>query len=65
MITKTQIKKAQNLSYKSEQESIVCENHGTVLIITIENYIKKYLAIYEIKAVVTPTGQVILNKHYN
>jgi len=61
----TQVKKARNLATKSIQDVIVCENHGTIKIISTSDYIKYFLAIYEIRATITPTGQVIWNKHYN
>jgi hypothetical protein len=64
-MTTQQIKKARKLAHNTEQDVIICENHGTVNVVTTSDYIKRFLAIYDIQATITPTGQVILNKYYN
>ena len=64
-LTQHQLNRARTLAVKSEQDVIICINHGITKTITTSNYIKRYLAIYDIQATITPTGQVILSKHYN
>ncbi|MFW9899866.1 MAG: hypothetical protein ACFFDY_01100 [Candidatus Thorarchaeota archaeon] len=56
---------ARKLAHDSEQDVIICENHGTIKVCTTEDYIKHFLAVYEIKATITPTGQIVMNKRFN
>lgn len=64
-MSKQEINAARKLAYASMQDVIICENRGIEMTYTTEYYIKHYLAVYDIKATVTPTGQIVTNKRFN
>lgn len=64
-MSKQEINTARKLAHDSGQDVIICENRGIEMTCTTEDYIKHYLAVYDIKATVTPTGQVVMNKRFN
>lgn len=64
-MSKQEIDSARKLAHDSEQDVIICVNRGIEKACTTEDYIKHYLAVYDIKATVTPTGQIVMNKRFN